>query len=208
MKFISRLIVFSILACLLSLFLILNISQSKHSKINTVTEYNIQNGDLIFRRGQSTESQLVIITDCKSRFSHVGIIYIENGIPIVIHSVPSENKREPDFIKKEKLAEFLNPEKVSEFAIYRSDFSKEIKNRAAVNAFQFFENKLTFDDKYDLASDDQLYCTELVLKAFQPDSLKSLTIQSTSLNFIFGKLDVIMPGNIIENPHFFKIINH
>jgi hypothetical protein len=208
MKFIFSLIIFSILACLLFLFLILNISQSNNSKINTITKYNIQNGDLIFRRGHSTESQIVIIADRKSRFSHVGIICIENEIPLVIHAVPSENNGEPDFIKKEKLAEFLVPEKASEFAIYRSDFSKEIKNRAAVNALQFFENKLTFDGKYDFASDDKLYCTELVLKAFQPDSFKSLTIKSTSLNFIFGNIDVIMPGNIIENSHFFKIINH
>jgi hypothetical protein len=204
MKLISKLIIFSILACLLLMFLILNISQSKNSKINTITEYNIQNGDLIFRRGLSTESQIVIITDRKSRFSHVGIICIENGIPFVIHAVPVENKGEPDFIKKEKLTEFLNPKKASEFAIYRSDFSKEIKNQAAINAFQFFENKLTFDDKYDFTSDDQMYCTELVLKAFQPDSFKSFQIKSTSLNFIFGNIDVIMPGNIIENPHFFK----
>jgi hypothetical protein len=168
----------------------------------------MQNGDLIFRRGHSTESQVVILTDRKSRFSHVGIICIENEMPLVIHAVPSENKRKPDFIKKEELTEFLNPEKASEFAIYRSDFSEEIKNRAAENAIQFFENKLTFDDKYDFTSDDQLYCTELVLKAFQPDILKSLKIKSTNLNFIFGNVDVIMPGNIIENPHFFKIINH
>jgi hypothetical protein len=208
MKFFSRHIIYSILAFLLFLFLILNISQSKTPGINTVTEYNIQNGDIIFRRGYSTESQAVILTDRKSRFSHVGIICIENGIPFVIHAVPGENKGKPDFIKKEKLTEFLNPEKASEFAIYRSDFSEEIKNRAVVNAIQFFKNKLTFDDKYDFTSDEQLYCTELILKAFQSDSFKSLTIQSTSLNFIFGKLDVILPGNIIENPHFFKIINH
>lgn len=208
MKFISRHIIFAILAFLLFLFLILNISQSQHSKINTVTESLIQNGDLIFRRGHSAESQVVIITDRKSRFSHVGIICFENAIPFIIHAVPGENKGEPDFIKKEKLTEFLNPEKASEFAIYRSDFSGEIKNRAVVNAIQFFENKLTFDDKFDFTSDEQLYCTELVLKAFQPDSFNSLAIKSTRLNFIFGNIDVIMPGNIIENPHFFKIINH
>jgi hypothetical protein len=208
MKFSARLIIYSILAFLLFLFLILNISQSKTPGINTVPEYNIQNGDLIFRRGYSTQSRAVILADRKSRYSHVGIICIENGMPFVIHAVPIENKGEPDFIKKEKLTEFLNPKKASEFEIYRSDFSKEIKNRAVVNAIQFFENKLSFDNKYDFTSDDQLYCTELVLKAFQTDSFNSLAIKSTRLNFIFGNIDVIMPGNIIENPHFFKIINH
>ncbi len=181
--------------------------KSKNSELSQLNS-QVQNGDLIFRRGRSAESQAVILTDRKSRYSHVGIIFFESEIPFVIHAVPGEKPNDNNFIKKEKLTEFLNPKKASEFAIYRSDFSKDIKNRAVLNAIQFFENKLTFDDKYDFNSDNQLYCTELVLKAFQPDLFKSLTIKSTNLNFIFGNINVIMPGNIIENPHFFKIINH
>lgn len=168
----------------------------------------LQNGDLIFRRGRSFESHAVLITDSKSRFSHVGIIWIENETPFVIHSVPGENKSEPDYIRKEKVQEFLAPENASEFSIYRSRFSKEVNTKAAQIANRFYHEKVLFDKSFDLTTTDQIYCTELVLIAFQAASNHALNLNTTQLNVLFGKLEILMPGNIIESSNFQTIINY
>lgn len=166
----------------------------------------LQNGDLIFRRGRSVESQAVLISDRKSQYSHVGIVYIENKIPYIIHVVPGENKAGSDHVKKEKIDDFLSLKKASAFAVFRSDYSQEIINRAALNALRSFQKKRVFDTDYNLNSDDRLYCTELVIKAYERAINQSLNLKTTQLNFVFGKLKILMPGNIIENPHFHQII--
>jgi len=171
-------------------------------------ESKLQSGDLVFRRGISPESYVVIATDRKSRFSHVGILVKENNDWYVIHAVPGENKKGPDFIKKEKLAEFLAPQKASSFAIYRSKFPKAVNESAARHALQFYTNRLLFDNNYDLTTDDKLYCTELVIKAFNQTYLNLKKIHTTEFNFILGKKQLIFPGTLIENPNFTQIINH
>jgi hypothetical protein len=168
----------------------------------------LQSGDLIFRRGRSAESHLVLVTDRKSHFSHVGIIYAENQILYVIHAVPGENKGGPDFIKKEKINTFLAPKKASTYSVYRSDFSEDINKKAAYFANQLYRKKLLFDNKYDLNTDEKLYCTELILKVFQQATNQSFKINTTRLPVLIGKIELIMPGNIIENPHFKPIINY
>lgn len=173
-----------------------------------ISEDILQNGDLVFRQGRTAESQAVLLTDRKSSYSHVGIIYIDNKNPYVIHAVPGENINGPDFIKKEKITDFLTPRKAKRFAIYRSDFTNEERKIAATTAFNFYKEQKTFDNKYNLVTDDQLYCTELVIKVFQKAINESLNLSITHLNLVFGTLNVIMPGDIISNPHFNLIINN
>jgi hypothetical protein len=178
------------------------------SETELLRSVNLQNGDLIFRRGRSVESHAVLITDSKSRFSHVGIICIENETPFVIHAVPGKNKSGPDYIRKEKVQEFLAPENASEFSIYRSIFSKEINTKAAQIANHLYNKKILFDKSFDLTTTDQIYCTELVLIAFQGASNHELDLNTTQLNVLFGKLEILMPGNIIESSNFQSIINY
>ncbi|MGC9355033.1 MAG: YiiX/YebB-like N1pC/P60 family cysteine hydrolase [Mariniphaga sp.] len=189
--------------------ILLSLSGCKgESETELLRSVNLQNGDLIFRRGRSVESHAVLITDSKCRFSHVGIICIENETPFVIHAVPEENKRGPDYIRKEKVQEFLAPENASEFSIYRSRFSKEVNTEAAQIANRLYHEKVLFDKSFDLTTTDQIYCTELVLIAFQTASNHALNLNTTQLNVFFGKLEILMPGNIIESSNFQTIINY
>lgn len=193
---------------LLLIVMLTVVSCLKEKKSAVLQINNLQNGDLIFRRGRSTESHAVFITDRKSNFSHVGIIYIEDKIPFVIHAVPGENKSGPDYIKKEIVEDYLSPEKASEYSVYRSDFSETINKSAALWANKFYLEKRVFDEKYDLSSDDKLYCTELILKAYRQAGYQTLTINTTQLNLLIKNFELIMPGNIIENSHFHSIINY
>lgn len=181
---------------------------NEDSDPDLLPSFDLQNGDLIFRRGRSVESHAVLITDPGSRFSHVGLVIIESETPYVVHAVPGENKNGPDYIRKEKVEEFLSPEKASVYSIYRSNFSKEINTKAAQIASRLYHEKVLFDKSFDLTTTDQIYCTELILVAFQAASNNALKLNTTQLDVLFGKLEILMPENIIEDSHFQPIINN
>jgi len=162
-------------------------------------------GDLVFRRGRSPESHAVLIGSPGNAFSHVGMVVREQGQAWVIHAVPGENGNGPDFIRRESLAEFLAFKKASRFAVYRADFPDSIRTRAADAALSFFREQRLFDNRYDLETDDRLYCTELVLKAFGQANAALTGLGMTELDLVFGKISLLFPGNLIENPHFHLI---
>ena len=162
------------------------------------------NGDVIFRRGRSVESYAVLLADKNREYSHVGIIWIENREQFVIHAVPGENNEEAEYIKKEKIAGFLSKEKASKFAVYRPYLSAQTNEKAAKNALNYYNNHYTFDGQYDLNTDNKLYCTELIIKAFGQVDSQLHNFNSTSLNFLFSTKKIILPSNIIEHPFFLK----
>jgi len=162
---------------------------------------NLHNGDLILRCGRSTESFAVYLADANADFTHIGIISIENDIPYVIHAVPSKT----NLIQKEKLSTFLNSTNASKFAIYRSNFNEVYLDKVVKTANSYYLNKYEFDTKYDLTTNTKLYCTELVLKAFNTvgDTLK---VKSKELNYIIGKHLIIFPSEFTKSPFFTRII--
>jgi len=174
---------------------------NKTTNINDIPLSNLNNGDLIFRCGRSTESYAVYLADKNAEFTHLGIISIENKIPFVIHVVPDKNK----LVKKESLAEFLKPKNTSEFAIYRSHYKKVFLDKVVQEANSFYLKKYEFDNKYDLETDSKLYCTELVLKAFNNVGI-SLKIKAKVLNYGIGKHNIIFPSEFTKAPIFNRII--
>lgn len=155
----------------------------------------LKNGDLILRCGRSTESFAVYTADKNAEFTHIGIIVYENNIPKVIHAVPHKNK----FIKRETLNTFLKPENASKFAIYRSNYSVETLKNVTNKAVDFYNKKVQFDSNYDLNTNEEMYCTELILKAYKNANIQ-LNIKPKELYYLFGKHPVIFPSAFTELP--------
>jgi len=162
---------------------------------------NLNNGDLILRCGRSTESYAVYLADKNAEFTHIGIVIIENSNPFVIHAVPHKNK----ILKKESIEKFLKPENASKFAIYRSNYNAYLLDKVAQEANSFHLDKLEFDDKYDLLTDSKLYCTELILKAFNNTGIH-LNIKAKEFNYVVGKHSIIFPSEFTKTPIFKRII--
>lgn len=174
---------------------------SLNKSVNVPQELVLKNGDLILRRGKSTESYMVILADSKTNFSHIGIICIENDTPYVIHAVPHQK----NFIKKDKLTHFLSPKNASTFSVYRSKLSPSTQNKIAFEAMVFYKNKYIFDSDFDLTTNTKLYCTELVLKAYKNAGIQ-LNIQLKEFNYLIGKQAVILPSEFTNHPFFYKVI--
>ncbi len=168
-----------------------------------LTELN--NGDLIFRKGRSLESFAVCLADKEKEFSHVGLVVLRNGEPFVIHAVPYESDGVEEFIKQERVEAFLSTEKASAFAVYRPGFVAEIRNRASEIALQFYQSKCTFDYAYDMKTESKLYCTELIFKAFREAGVELSGIHPSTVDFGFVQKQIILPAAFLKNPSFTRI---
>jgi len=186
-----------------------NNSIQKHNSSLEISKLNLQSGDLIFRRGISIESQIVLLTDQESDFSHVGMIYKINGEVFVIHTVPREDDADPGYIKLEPINQFLSDGKASMVAIFRlnQNFSEKI-NIASNFAYKCYIKKYCFDNNYDLVSDKQLYCTELIWKAYKLAGIDLVCNRLKNINIIVTSRTMIMPSSIIESKLLKKIYSN
>ena len=200
----STLVIIIVFIILSSTFIItINYKNFNHLKrnITQIKLKDVKNGDLILRCGRSTESYAIYLADSNAEFTHIGIIKIENDTPYVIHAVPHKN----NFIKKERLNEFLNPKKASKVAIYRTNFNSTILKNVVMQANTFFEKKYIFDNEYNLQTNTKLYCTELILKSFQNAGIH-LNVQTKKLKYVIGNHAIIFPSEFTKKPHFKRVI--
>ena len=167
----------------------------------------LQNGDLVLRRGISIESFAVVKAEKNSYFSHIGLIIMERGKPYVIHAEPGESPFKNDPVKKEPLRYFLQTGKASHFAIYRSHLDQKGLNRVIAQARLFYLQKCRFDNNYDLTTDHNLYCSELILKSYRQgnQSINSLLRQLEEVNIVLVRKKILMPGAFINSSLFYKI---
>jgi len=173
--------------------------QNSSSILKKINISLIHNGDLVLRRGRSTESYAVFLADNNAEFTHVGIISIENKIPFVIHAVPHTNK----VIKKELLLTFLDKSNTSQFAIYRTSFGNI--DKVVKEAELFYQKKYEFDTEYNLDTDSKLYCTELIQKAFKNAGI-SLKLKVKEFDYVVGKHNIIFPSEFTKAPIFNRIL--
>ena len=157
----------------------------------------LKDGDIICRLGDRFWSQIFkdFSIDDK-RFSHIGIIRINNNRITVIHA-EGTTKPGKDFVKEELLDDFL---KVAiTIGIYRMIDLDE--NKISSTAMEYIG--VPFDWKFDMGDASELYCTELlyiVLKRLKP------TFEfNTAYIKELGK-DIIPIDSISNSEHFSEIL--
>lgn len=144
-----------------------------------------QNGDLIFIKNKKSGSSP--IPNGKTKFNYVGVIFIENGKPMVYHATePVSESSLNDFI--DNLAEGR------EYKIRRL-YEKELLNADAVATMRTFA-KAKLQNHYDsklTLNNDELYNAEFVYKMYQqclgipltkPKTIESYNPDPTSLEFL------------------------
>ena len=138
-------------------------TNKSNGKIKTplIPDSLFRSGDIIFRDGRgviSSAFRKLSLTD--PRYSHAGIIHKENGSVFVYHMLGGERGLN-NKMRKDLLSYFCNPIQSNSFAVYRMDQNgKKIDSLAAY----YFSKNLEFDTAFSLATDDKMYCTELIYK--------------------------------------------
>lgn len=125
-----------------------------------IQENSIQNGDIIFQTSRSSQSKAIQIAT-NSEYSHMGIIYENNGAYFVYEAI------EP--VKMTPLTTWINRGENSHYVIKRLKNAAEILTPATLAKMKQIGDKLK-GKSYDLYfewSDDKIYCSELVWKIYK-----------------------------------------
>lgn len=127
-------------------------------------QVHFRSGDLIFRHGRGAISEaLKLFSRHDAAYSHAGIISIENKKVFVYHAIGGE-ENPTNHLRKDPLELFCNPNNVHSFGMYRLDLDNDKFRKVDSLASVYFRKGLEFDTKFDLNTDDKMYCSEFVYK--------------------------------------------
>ena len=166
-------------------------------KKNTFCEI-LKDGDIICRLGDRLWSQIFKDFSIEDkRFSHVGIIRINNDQITVIHA-EGTTKPGQDFVKEEPLDDFLKVARA--IGIYRIIHLDG--NKISSMAMEYIG--VPFDWKFDMNDVSELYCTELlyiILKQLMP-ALELNTIYIKELGKDVIPIDSVSNSEIFTEMYF------
>ncbi|MBR6116014.1 MAG: hypothetical protein IKP93_00895 [Paludibacteraceae bacterium] len=177
-----------------------------HRPATTAVEWTgregFRDGDLVLRCGHGLESQAVTYQS-GSTYSHIGILLYDSlqGELLVLHAVPGEAKRgEPEYLKREPLSEFFAPTRANVGAWMRINCPDSIARKAADYALQKVRDSVVFDNDYLLQDTTQLYCTELVWRAYLRQGIDiSDGVRSDAPRTFCREQECIFPSDIIKS---------
>ncbi|MGZ3932854.1 MAG: YiiX/YebB-like N1pC/P60 family cysteine hydrolase [Bacteroidia bacterium] len=125
---------------------------------HAIKEPELKNGDIIFISGTSGQGQAIQLAT-KSKFTHVGIVFIENGKAMVYHAV------EP--VSKNTFSEFISMSEEGKYYIKRLKDQTPLTPEVVKKMLTEARSKLGVH--YDLAfswDDKEYYCSEYVWKLY------------------------------------------
>jgi hypothetical protein len=187
----------------------------------------LRDGDLIFTMGSSRVAMCLVnfsefSTDiADSRFSHVGVIAIEDGTPVVYDIISGGPRRK-------ELGWYLDRDKITRVAFKRPQEKFAQHAHSAVQfCRQVYADKIDFDERFRL-DNDQYYCAEMVDTAYRRSGLtlcspvpinqlpnfdqfsKPMMIVVQALTSIEPDQQIILPGNenigIWSSPTLFVVL--
>ena len=169
------------------------------SKIIVPKESIFQEGDIVFRRGQGLNSEVVLYAD-GGLYSHVGIVVNSQGKKMVVHSVPGEqeHKDDEDKIKMDSIEGFFSYGRAIVGAICRPIDSLVCK-QSAEYAIELFNKGVLFDHDYDSSDTTKLYCTELLMFIYNKCGQKLVETDGHDVNFPLINHKVFLPSDIYNS---------
>ena len=164
-------------------------------KIDSVKR-NVLSADLILRTGKDYTSQLMrnISTQDKT-YSHAGIACWENDTLFVYHSIGGEWNPDQK-LRRDPFELFCNPFENRGFGVFRYDISTTQQNNIIALIKKFYQRKISFDMQFDLATDNKMYCTELVYKTIKRATYDSVNLSTTTKN----NITFVAVDNLFMNP--------
>lgn len=154
------------------------------------TLHLVKDGDLVLRSGSDALSGMFIKVNTRDKvYSHAGIVFIENGYPIVYNCIG--NAADPHApIKRDSLTRFISAHDNLGFAVYRFSLNKKQIVQLHDVSIQYFKERRKFDPNFNLETDSLLYCTEYVYKAVIKTTGKKDYFPLTQVNdFSFVAVD-------------------
>lgn len=143
----------------------------------------IRPGDIILRAGRDEVSQLFKRLNTHNQtYSHCGFAVAHDSGIAVIHLIATAENPSGAIIK-EPVRAFVQSKFNSAWAIVRYDVDNIAQQNLIMVMEDFYRKTISFDHQFDMATDDKMYCSEMIYKAFMlatKDSLLILPSQTQS----------------------------
>lgn len=168
-------------------------------------------GDIILAGGVSLQSRAVTALVGGERYSHVGLIELTEDGPMVLHASPrgAGDGGVGGRVARLPLAVFLCERGYVAVRVLRlaeppepEDDAPGLPARAVRIAGGLADDAVPFDNRYDLAEQEAIYCSELVWLAYAQAGLDwpEAIYSHPSLTRADGP--VILPGSFADDPRF------
>ena len=164
----------------------------------------IHSGDLIVRTGNDFTSEMLRqLNQHDKTYSHCGIASIENDTIFVYHALGGEFNPDQK-LRRDAFDLFCEPYCDRGFGIFRFQLPLATLNRITLAAKRNYQAGLMFDMKFDLQTNDRMYCAEFVYKSFLAGSNNSIAFNLSRLkNFLYiGVDDLFLNPNCYEVKRF------
>lgn len=159
---------------------------------------SLRTGDLIFRRGISMASNIVLLKE--ECYSHVGFVVYNDGW-CVIHAVNGEPEHDGDFdrVKIDRIEQFVSPERARAVKIMHGWVSDSAAAVMARQAICLVNDSVRFDAGFDSNDHSRLYCTELIDLLYSNIGEDITEGRRTDVGLLCFPDKIIFPGDISSN---------
>ena len=155
----------------------------------------IHQGDMIVRTGNDfTSESLRQLSFTDKTYSHCGLASIENDTLFVYHLLGGEWNPDQK-LRRDPLELFCNPKENRGFGIFSFKFTAAQINKLDSIVKAWYKTGLMFDMKFDLATNDRMYCAEFVSKAISMATGKQIIFSTTKIN----KFEFVAVDNLFLN---------
>jgi hypothetical protein len=126
-----------------------------------------QSGDLATRMGSDVTSlMLAQLNPVDGKYSHCGIVCIENDTPFVYHCLGGEFNPDQK-MRRDPLWLFAHPADNKRLGLYRPAMQALQLKRVLDSVTAWHQAQLPFDMNFDLNTREALYCTEMATNAYE-----------------------------------------
>jgi len=148
----------------------------------------LKEGDLVVRLNADPTSRYIqYFNRTDKRYSHAGIVLVENGQPVIYHIV-NGNENPDEKMRKDPIEKFCNPRKNIAFAIFRYKLESAELKRLKKIIQQWYGKGIRFDPGFNYHTNNKMYCSEMISKGLRQATEGRILINKTHLTTVEASL--------------------
>lgn len=151
-------------------------------KIISAIKDSIHEGDLVLRCGNDfTSESLRNFSQQEKLYSHSGIALMNDGVLYIYNNMAGDLNPD-EVMRRDNVDSFLTPVNNIAVGVYRYDLSNDELGKLKTIILRHYNNKLQFDMNFDLATDDKMYCAEMIAKSVEQATSNRILIPRSMVN--------------------------
>lgn len=155
--------------------------ENAFTKIDTLQQL-VQTGDLIVRTGNDFTSQsLRSLNQRDQTYSHCGIASVEHDTLYVYHALGGEWNPDQK-LRKDFFTAFAEPYSNRGIGVYRYTIDHTETDSVIWAVKKLYMAGVMFDMKFNLQTDDRMYCAEFVYKAYTAGTKNKLQFNTSRID--------------------------